>query len=114
MYNHTLGDTFLFRARDTTEKCTGFKRIHIWCHKNINKYGKVRNGLIIFEIWTKAIGAQRTIPSFMFSDGHEGRVTEGTLLNCILRDEGKVSRQHWGRHRIIKGAGIPIWVRDSM
>ena len=23
MYNHTLGDTFLVRVRDTTEKCTG-------------------------------------------------------------------------------------------
>ena len=96
------------------KSAVAFKRIHIWCHNNINKYGKVRNGLIISEIWTKAIRAQRTIPGFMFSDGHEGRVTEGILLSCILRDEGTVSRQHRGRHRIIKGAGIPIWVRDSM
>lgn len=25
MYNHTLGDTFLVRVRDTTEKCTGLR-----------------------------------------------------------------------------------------
>lgn len=25
MYNHTLGDTFFFRVRDTTEECTGLR-----------------------------------------------------------------------------------------
>jgi len=40
--------------------------------------------------------------------GMKEGVTEGMLLSYILRDEGKVSRQHRERHRIIKGAGIPI------